>query len=50
MKTTYEFDTEDQARTFWHHLLEQMGFDRMAASCSVARESGGYVVTVMVGV
>jgi len=43
---TYEFSTEAQSRAFWHHLLGQMGFDRMCAQCSVALVRGVYVITV----
>lgn len=46
MTNTYEFSTEKQARTFWHNLLDQMGFDRFTAQCSIKLESGLYVITV----
>ncbi len=46
MTNTYEFNTEKQARAFWHHLLGQMGFDRFAYQCSIKLECGVYVITV----
>ncbi len=46
MINTYEFGTENQARAFWHHLLDQMGFDRFADRCSIALVGGVYVITV----
>ncbi len=46
MTTTYEFSTEAQSRAFWHHLLDQMGFDRMMASCAIKMVGGVYTITV----
>lgn len=46
MTNTYEFGTESQARAFWHHLLDQMGLDRLIAQCSIKLSGGVYQVTV----
>lgn len=46
MTNTYEFISEEQSRAFWHHLLYQMGFDRMARQCSVKVSGGSYIITV----
>ena len=46
MTTTYEFETEQQARAFWHHLLNQMGFERFASNCSIRFEKAVHIITV----
>ena len=46
MTTTYEFSTEAQARSFWHHLQDQMGFDRKMACCAIKMVGGVYTLTV----
>ncbi len=34
---TYDFLTENEARSFWHSMLDMLGFDAMNAKCSVCR-------------
>lgn len=46
MTSTYEFSTEAQSRDFWHHLLDQMGFERMVSQCSIELVGGVYTITV----
>jgi hypothetical protein len=46
MTTIYEFSTEAQSSAFWHHLLNQMGFDRMMALCAIKMIGGTYTITV----
>ena len=46
MTTTYEFNTEAQSRAFWHHLLDQMGFERMVNDCTIKLVGGVYIITV----
>jgi hypothetical protein len=46
MTNVYEFTTEAQCRAFWHHLVDQMGFERFCAQCSAKLENGVYKITV----
>lgn len=47
---TYDFLTENEARSFWHSLLDSLGLDALIAKCSVRRidiqDGSFYRVTV----
>ena len=46
MTATYQFTTEAQSRAFWHHLLDQIGLDRLMSECSIKFSDGVYTITV----